>query len=119
MMALMERLQNPQWKDPDARIIQRYKAMYDVFFEERALIPDGRFHDVRFEELEQDPMGQVKRVYERLNLPGFDTVQPCLQHYVDSTANYRKNTYPELSSSLRRDIARAWQQSFEQWGYAS
>lgn len=111
-------LQRSDMQHTDAQIIRRYKTMYDVFFEERALIPDGRLQEVRFEELEQDPVGQVKKIYERLNLPGFDTVQPSLQHYVDSIANYRRNDYPALPPSLRHDIAQAWQRSFEQWGYS-
>jgi hypothetical protein len=102
----------------DALIISRYKIMYDAFFEERPLIPDGRFHELSFEELEKDPVGQVRRIYDHLNVPGFDAMQPSLQRYVDSNVNYRKNTYPELSSSLRAQIGCAWQRSFEQWGYA-
>jgi hypothetical protein len=102
----------------DALIISRYKIMYDTFFEERPLIPDGRFHELSFEELEEDPVGQVRKIYDHLNVPGFDAMQPSLQRYVDSNVNYRKNTYAELSWSLRGEIRRAWQRSFEQWGYA-
>ena len=102
-----------------AGIIWRYKIMYDAFFEQRALIPGDRFYEVSFEELEKDPVGQVKMIYNHLNLPGFDAMQPSLQCYVHAMANYRKNRYPDLSSSLRGEIARAWQRSFEQWGYPS
>lgn len=101
----------------DARIIRGYKIMYDAFFEERKLIPDSQFHEVCFEELERDPVGQVKKIYAKLNFPGFETVQPSLQRYVDRIPTYRKNEYPELPSSLRREIAQAWQRSFEKWGY--
>jgi hypothetical protein len=102
----------------DDLIIMRYKIIYDAFFQERALIPDDRFHELSFEELEKDLVGQVKRIYDHLNLPGFDAMQPSLQRHADSTVNYRKNTYPDLSSSVRGEIARAWQRNFEQWGYA-
>ena len=110
-------LQRPDLEDADARIVKRYREMYDVFFEERGLIPDGQFHEVCFEELARDPVGQVKRVYERLNIPGFETVQGPLQRYTDSIAHYRKNEYSEIPPSLRRRIARAWKRSFEEWGY--
>jgi omega-hydroxy-beta-dihydromenaquinone-9 sulfotransferase len=103
----------------DARIIRRYKIMYDAFFEECPLISRGQFHEVSFEELERDPLRQVKMIYDHLNMPGFDAMQPSLQRYVDSNVNYRKNTYPDLSSSRRGEIARAWQRNFEQWGYTS
>ena len=100
-------------------VIERFKIMYDAFFEERPLIPANRFHEVSFEELEQDPVGQVKQMYDGLDLPGFSAMQPRLRHHVDSTVNYRKNTYSDLSSSLRRDVGRAWRRNFEEWGYAT
>jgi hypothetical protein len=103
----------------DAQIIRRYKIVYDAFFEERALIPDDRFHEVSFEELEKDPVGQVKGIYDELDLPGFAAARPSLQRYVDSTVDYQKNTYPELSPSVRGEIARDWRRCFEHWGYAS
>jgi hypothetical protein len=102
----------------DDLIIRRYQAMYDVFFEERGLIPDARYHEVCYEELERDPAGQVRQIYEKLNLPSFDAVQPALQRYLDTIRNYHKNEYPELPVTLRGKIARSWEKSFEVWGYA-
>jgi omega-hydroxy-beta-dihydromenaquinone-9 sulfotransferase len=100
-------------------VLERYRLMYDAFFEERPLIPDGQFSEVSFEELEKDPVGQVKKIYDSLSVPGFDAMRPSLQGYVDSHANYEKNAYPPLPASVRRDVARAWRRSFEQWGYAT
>lgn len=117
-MSLSTGLQHPNpEEDVDARIIQRYKEMYDVFFEERELIPDGQFHEVSFEELARDPVGQMKRIYEQLNIPEFEAVQEPLQRYADSIAHYRKNEYSEIPPLLRRQITRAWKRSFEEWGY--
>jgi omega-hydroxy-beta-dihydromenaquinone-9 sulfotransferase len=99
-------------------VIERFRIMYDAFFEERPLIPDGRYHEVCFEELDKDPVGQVRRIYDNLDMPGFDAMHSSLQRYVDAIVSYRKNTYPELSSSLRRDVGRAWRRNFEEWGYA-
>lgn len=121
-VAIMSRitgLQRLHLQHIDAHIIRRYKIMYDAFFEERGLIADGHFHEVCFEELERDPIGQVQQIYENLSLPGFDGVQPSLQRYVDSLASYRKNAYAELPASLRHDIAQTWRRSFEEWGYTS
>lgn len=117
IMERATRLQNPHSLNLDDRIIQRYKVMYDVFFEEQELIPDGQFHEVDFEELERDPVGEVRRIYERLDIPGFEAFRPSLERYVDSISNYRKNEYQEIPPSLRRQIAQAWKRSFEEWGY--
>lgn len=112
------RLQRVDPQQTHSRIIQRFKVMYDTFFEERKLIPDGQLCEVCFEDLEKDPVVQIEAIYETLNLPGFDSVRPVLQEYVDSLADYKKNEYPDLPESVRNDIWANWQQCFEEWGYA-
>jgi hypothetical protein len=118
---VMERvscLQKPHSPEEiDARIIGCYKILYDAFFEERDLIPDGRFHEIRFEDLERDPVAEIRRLYESLNIPGFETFRPALEDYVRSNSSYRKNDYQELPASLRREILRSWRRSLDEWNY--
>jgi LPS sulfotransferase NodH len=99
-------------------ILKRYNEMYDAFFEERGLIPEGQYCELGFEELEADKVGQVARIYQALNLAGFEQHRPALQKYVDSIANYEKNVHPEMDEHLRRRIGEAWKRSFDEWGYA-
>jgi omega-hydroxy-beta-dihydromenaquinone-9 sulfotransferase len=110
-------LQTSNSPNLDARIIGRYRTMYDAFFEERDLIPDGQFHEIRFEDLERDPVAQLRELYERLGIPGFEEFEPSLKQYVGSVSGYRKNEFPELPTGLREKIAQAWERSFEEWGY--
>ena len=101
----------------DDRILSTYTEMYDAFFEERRLIPEGRSCEVGYEALERDPVGVIRSVYEGLALPGFEAVQPALEGYLTSIADYRKNRHDDLPEPLRGRIARAWGRSFEAWGY--
>lgn len=110
-------LQKPDVPGIDDRIIHRYNVLFDAFFAQRALIPEGRFHEIRFEHLEKDPVGEMQKLYARLNLPGFTAFRPKLQRYVDSLTGYRKNEFPELEPAWRTKIARAWQRGFEEWSY--
>jgi hypothetical protein len=110
-------LQRPDLPGIDDRIIHRYNLLYDAFFEERSLIPKGHFHELSFEQLERNPMGEMQQLYENLNLPGFSSFRPKLQRYVDSLADYRKNEFGELEPQWRAKIARAWQRSFDEWHY--
>jgi hypothetical protein len=112
-------LQHLDEKYIDELVIRRFTIMYDAFFEERSSIPEGRLHELSFEDLEKDPVGQVKRIYDALDVPGFDAMRPSLQRYLDSNATYRKNAYSDLSPSLRQDVGRAWRRNFEAWGYAA
>ncbi len=71
----------------DDRIIAVYRALYDAFFDQRPLIPEGQFCEIGYEELVRDPTGQVEFVYDALRLPGFDTVRPRIEDYLGSTAS--------------------------------
>jgi len=111
-------LQRPELDGMDERIIRRYTTLYDAFFEDKVMIPSGQFHEVCFEDLERDPLNELRMLYEKLTLPGFHALEPKLKVYVDSLSGYRKNEFPELSHALRRKVAEAWRRTFDEWGYA-
>jgi hypothetical protein len=112
-------LQRPDYSDLEERTLRQYREVYDAFFAERRLIPKGHFHEVGFEDLEADPMGQVRCIYEALGLPDFGHAEPALRRYLESITGYKKNTLPELPADVRARIAREWRQCFEEWGYAT
>jgi hypothetical protein len=103
--------------DVEGRTIRDYREVYDAFFEEVGLIRRDRFHEVRFEDLERDPIGQMRGVYEALELPDFSEVEPALGRYVGTLSGYRKNTYAEIPPATRERIAHEWRRCFEAWGY--
>jgi hypothetical protein len=110
-------LQRPPLDELESWILKQYRVMYEAFFEERRLIQSGHFHEVRYEDLEADPVGQVRSVYEALDLPTFS--RAAVEQYVGRVAGYKKNQFPALSVELRQRIAREWRFCFEQWGYAT
>jgi omega-hydroxy-beta-dihydromenaquinone-9 sulfotransferase len=104
-------------QDGDDRILSVYTEMYDAYFSERGLIPDGRICEVAFGTLEREPIGVVRSIYEALGLSGFEDLRPRLEGYLATIAGYRKNRHDELPEPLRRRIAREWGRSFHEWGY--
>ena len=111
------RLQECPAPDGDDGIISVYTEMYDAYFEERGLIPEGRLCEVGFEDLEREPAVVVRSIYHNLGLTGFEDVRPRLEGYLGSIAGYRKNRLDELPEELRRRIAHEWGRSFDEWGY--
>jgi hypothetical protein len=114
----IQRVQRPRTDDLDDWIIRHYRVMHDIFFEERGLIPAGHFVDLAFEDLERDPVGEVRRIYEALALPEFAVFEPALRRYVDSIAGYKKNEFPALPAELRKRIRESWGRYFDEWGYS-
>ena len=111
------RLQRTDRFDWTGRLIRQYRELYDAFFEQCPLIPAGNFHELCYEELERDPVGEVRRLYGALGLPDFAAVEPDVRRYVDSLGGYRKNVFPPLPPDQRRRVAAEWRRCFEAWGY--
>lgn len=99
------------------RVLRLYHQIHDAYFDEVGLIPDGRFHLMRFEDLERDPVGEVRRMYDALHIPDFHRFEPRLKTYLGSLTGYRKNVYPPLDEKLREEIADRWRRNFTKWGY--
>jgi omega-hydroxy-beta-dihydromenaquinone-9 sulfotransferase len=111
-------LQRPNRALVDSGIVDRYTLLYDAFFQERGLIPAGRYHEMSFEELERHPIEQMRVLYERLGLANFERVESKMRAYLDSLTGYKKNEFGELPPPLKDAVAKAWRRSFEEWGYA-
>jgi len=110
-------LQRPNFENAQERNLRQYAELCEAFFEERDLIPAGNLHEVRFEDLEADPLAEMAKLYEALDLPKFAEVRDDLAAYVEGLKGYQRNRFPELPEALRTRIAREWQRSFEEWGY--
>jgi hypothetical protein len=111
-------LQRPELYGLDERILRRYTAMFDAFFADRPLIPAGRFHEIRFDDLAQHPLEEMARLYSALDLTGFAQAEPKFAAYIETLHGYEKNKFPPLSTDTRRLINNAWCRSFETWNYA-
>ena len=101
--------------DTEALLIL-YEQMMRRFFADCSLVPAGNLVDVRFDDLERDPIGEMRRVYEKLALSSFEATEASLRHYVTGQSTYQKNRL-ELSLCERKLIANRWSFAFAKLGY--
>jgi len=99
-------------------ILSIYDDMMRRFLEDRDRIPAGNFVEVRFEDLDRNPLDEMRRIYETLGLPGFAQAEPAMRAYADSQRTYEKNRF-ELSSADRRLVTERWAFAFRAFGYPS
>ncbi|MFX1326031.1 MAG: sulfotransferase, partial [Promethearchaeota archaeon] len=97
-------------------IIEIYKDMMNNYFKEKKLIPIGNLVEVKFEDLEKDEIGQLKRIYKELNLPGFENNKNFFENYLNEIKSYKKNKF-ELSEEIINKVEKNWGFAIKKWNY--
>ena len=97
-------------------IFDSYATMMRQFINDRESIPKGNLAEVRFEDLERDPMADLERVYDELALPGWEQARESIAEYLDSLSGYRKNPYRIDQETIDR-VDREWGFAVKAWGY--
>ena len=92
------------------------EGMMRRFLIDRPLIPPGNISEIRFSDLERDPLGEMRRLYDELGLPGFEAARPALRRYVAGQAGYRKNDF-RLSPEERVCVMERLGFAFDAFGY--
>ena len=110
-------LQSPKYEGLEESVFETFNHMYEVFERDRELIGPGRLSEVSYEALVADPIGEMRRIYEELELGEFDKLLPALEEYVARQAGYKRNRY-EISLETRAEIARRWSSFIHKYGYS-
>jgi hypothetical protein len=97
-------------------IFSVYDRMMHKFLEERRLIPPGNLLEFSFEELENDPVGMLGRIYSTFKLPGFESVKDAFVNYSIQSKGYRKNVHHISKPQLDRILGK-WDFAMKEWGY--
>lgn len=100
------------------KVFREYRVIYDRLEEAKPLIPAGRFHEVRYETLVKDPVGEMRKVYAGIGLDGFDAYRPRLEAYLARNAGYETNRW-QLPETDRDEVSRRWGDIIERLGYSA
>ncbi|MYE86832.1 MAG: sulfotransferase [Gammaproteobacteria bacterium] len=99
-----------------AAIRNAYTAMMRQYMADRASIPSGNLTEVRFEDLEKNPMTELERIYRALSLPGWDQARKPIGDYLRTLSGYRKNAH-RVDSKTIDFVNKEWGFAVEAWGY--
>jgi omega-hydroxy-beta-dihydromenaquinone-9 sulfotransferase len=100
----------------EQEILEALPEMYRDFERDRAAIPPGQFHQMRYEDLVRDPLATLEQCYEAIGLEDFARVRPHVERYLADLRKYRTNEYavsPEGAAAVRA----SWGPFFRGWGY--
>jgi hypothetical protein len=116
---VMERaqLQEIDLSEHENWVLRFYRQLMQKLLADKALIPAGSLVEVKYEDLDKEPLAQLRKIYETLSLPGFTEAEPTFRAYLDSIAGYQKLAHKTLDDSAITKINRNWQFAFDALGY--
>ncbi len=95
-----------------------YEKCIRTYESTKSQIPAGNLHELRFEDLEVDPLGQMHKIYQTLSLPGWENVEPKVHEQLPTLKAYKKNSFRMDSETIHRVYQRL-QWVFDLYGYPS
>ncbi|HEY9657444.1 MAG TPA: sulfotransferase [Allocoleopsis sp.] len=101
----------------DALILESYSRLMQALLEDSATLPPHHFVEIKFEDLEANPMQAIEQIYQTLELSGLEQARPQFEHYLSGLTGYRKNRYPFDPDTIQL-VEAHWQPFIDRWGYA-
>ncbi|MFL5330934.1 MAG: sulfotransferase family protein [Gemmataceae bacterium] len=109
-------LQVPDCAQLDRYVFETGRRLFTALEAGKRLIPDGRFVEVRFEEFVQDPIAQMRSIYDTLGLGEFAKVESQIRDYFAHAKKVRPNKHanpPEVTEAIERE----WGEIIRHYGY--
>jgi hypothetical protein len=107
-------LQEYDHVDVERTVLEIYPKVMTALLEQSAGLPPNRFVEVQFERFEGQPMAEVERIFQRLDLPGLEEAGPRFEAYLRSVGSYAKNPYAPLPETVRL-VEREWARFVARW----
>ena len=114
VMALQE---VPAEVDIDATILRVFDRMMARMERDTADLAAPDFVELSYRELSEDPISALKRIYEALELGGFEAAEAGFRDHLAAVKTYRKNVF-DPDAEADRKVAGALGRWIDKWGYA-
>ena len=94
-----------------------YLAMEQAFAESASTMPANELTEIRFEDLETNPIDVVQQLYQQLELDYTPEFDRKLRAYLQSLEGYKKNRHRQLSTDQRKLVEEKLGSLIHRWGY--
>ncbi|NNL86593.1 MAG: sulfotransferase, partial [Myxococcales bacterium] len=111
------RLQEVTREEIEELVLRIYREILGAYLQDRKAVPSSHLVEVNFEDLERNPVAEMRRIYDTLNLGEFPRVEPALQAYMEGQAGYEKNRFARDPEDVRK-VNQNWGFAFDAWGNA-
>ncbi len=105
-------LQTPSSEGLQEFVLSTYVRMFEKLKEGKPALRADQFYELTYEDLVEDPIGEVKKIYDYFGLADFRLALPKLEQYLAQNKNHETNRY-DLSAAERAMVAARWGRAVE------
>ena len=109
-------LQEGNKDEIEKQVTENYKRLMESFFDQQKLIPKENFVEISYEDLVKDPIQEVKNIYSKLKLLGFNNALPGIDKYLERKKDYKTNVY-KIDEKIIKHVENHWDFTIKRWGY--
>ena len=105
----VQEMQNTEIQD---LILRTYELLLSSYLQQRNEIPQEQLIEVHHKNLQQDPLGEIRKIYSKLELG--TPPEKELAHFLIANKPYKHAKY-STSDELKAKLAAQWSFAFEAW----
>lgn len=106
----------PSFDIVEEHLLGMYEHMYRTYLEERKLVPKDHLIEIGYEAFVSDPLPELKRIYDTLDLDGFTDVENRFKAYLLAQSEIHPHQYI-ISDEVRQKVSSRWGFAFDAFGY--
>jgi len=97
-------------------MVELYVKMFKKYFKEKELIPEGNLTEVRYEDFVSNPLKEIKRIYEELDLKNFEKAKNDFIKFIEEQKKIKAHEYV-IGKEDKERIYNYWKLTIDEWGY--
>jgi hypothetical protein len=100
----------------DANFLLFYELLLKEYLAQRDSIPEGHLIEVKFEDVDEQPVSTLERIYSELNLDNLAEAKPRILAYAESLKHFQKNPH-RLDPEDQQIVRERWEFAMDEWNY--
>jgi omega-hydroxy-beta-dihydromenaquinone-9 sulfotransferase len=98
-------------------VLEELVSTEEEYVRTRSLVPVGNLAEVRLQDLQADPLGTLRRVYEQLGFPFTPQLEQRILVYLHANRDYQPNVHASPTASQRDRMVEALRPLVERGGH--
>ncbi|WP_346294193.1 sulfotransferase [Sphaerothrix gracilis] len=110
----LQSFSDEEWKEATLFV---YRELMQAYLEQKRAIPPENLVEIRYEDFVKNQIGELERIYQSLNLPGFAQAKEAFIALIENESKKHQSQDYQLNQEVIDKIKQNWQFTLDKWQY--